>query len=32
VGLLLQEKMVEKWAANVSAQFDEIESFKLCVE
>jgi hypothetical protein len=32
VGLVLQEKIVKKWAANMSAQFDEIESFELCVE
>jgi hypothetical protein len=32
VGLVLQEKNLRKWAANVSAQFDEIESFELCVE
>jgi hypothetical protein len=32
VGLVLQEKTLRKWAANVSAQFDEIESFELCVE
>lgn len=28
----VEEKNLKKWAANVSAQFDEIESFELCVE
>lgn len=29
---VLQEKKLEKWAANVSAEFEEIDSFELCVE
>ena len=29
---LKEEKKLEKWAANVSAEFDEIDSFELCVE
>jgi hypothetical protein len=27
-----EEKKLEKWAANVSAEFEEIDSFELCVE
>jgi hypothetical protein len=30
--VVLQKKTLEKWAANVSAEFEEIDSFKLCVE